>query len=115
MSEAILAQILSRLGAIEKKLGVAAVSDDDGPQRAPLAVDFEACIIGGPAKALFAAAEGIPGDDGAKIVRAGRGAHPLPPPCAPPSPPPPSPLPCPRPPRRARSARSLPLRSRCWT
>ena len=69
MSEQILAQILSRLGAIEKKLGVQAVSSDDGPQRSPLAVDFEACIIGGPAQALFAAAEGIPGDDGAKIVR----------------------------------------------
>jgi hypothetical protein len=68
MAEAILAQILARLGAIEKKLGVAAPSGD-GDERSPLAVDFEAAIVNGPGKALAAAAAALGGDEGPKMVR----------------------------------------------
>jgi hypothetical protein len=69
MSEAILSQILARLAAIEKKLGVAASSGGED-ERSPLAVDFEATIVKGPGKSLVDAATALGGDDGAKFVRA---------------------------------------------
>ena len=62
--------VLAALGRIEKKLGSAgATAEATGDSRAPLAVDFEASIINGPAAALFAAADSVPGDDGKKLVR----------------------------------------------
>ena len=122
-TEQLLQAILSRLGAIEKKLGVASSSSDDADARSPLAVDFEASIINGPVKALLEAAASIPGEDGPKIVR---GAPPPPPRRPPPfscpakcrltAPPPPPPLPRPLSPGRPRRCpRSSPSRSRCWT
>jgi hypothetical protein len=98
MAEAILAQILSRLSAIEKKLGVAA-SSSDGDERSPLAADFEATFVNGHAKTLATAAAAL-GDDGAKMVRPHTGPPILPNLFSSPPPPPPS-FPCARPGRPA--------------
>ena len=65
--EGLLEQILSRLGAIEKKLGVAS-SGGGGDERSALAVDFEATIVKGVGAALIESCKGL-GDDGAKMVR----------------------------------------------
>ena len=65
--EALLEQILSRLGAIEKKLGVA-TSGGGGDERSALAMDFEATIVKGVGAALIESCKGL-GDDGAKMVR----------------------------------------------
>ncbi len=66
--EQLLQQVLDRLSKIERKLGVASSSSESADERSPLAVDFEASIVNGPAKALIEAASKVPGD-GPKLVR----------------------------------------------
>jgi hypothetical protein len=69
----LLTQVLDRLGKIERKIGVASSGGDGGDERAAAAVDYEASIINGPAKALIEAAAKIPAD-GEKLVRRSRGS-----------------------------------------
>jgi len=69
--EAILQQILTRLSAIERKVGVVSSSSGDDDERSPLAVDFESTIVNGVGKALVDAATALGGDEGPKMVRKG--------------------------------------------
>ncbi len=70
--EALLQQVLDRLGAIERKLGGAGGGGGGGDERSALAVDFEAAILGGPAKTAIDNLAKVSGEDGVKLVSSRR-------------------------------------------